>query len=437
MLATDHIAASWNFIYDGDGKRVRQEYFEGVFGADIAVKVTSYYMGGAYELDQSGVVDANGTILVSNTTTLKYYSFAGQPVAMTSCEGGTCAALTYLLTDQLGSVVAVTNASGALLSQQRYLPFGQVRTGAGTLTQTDIGFTGQRNLDAQGNSFSLGLMDYHARFYDARIMEFQQPDTIIPNEYDPQTSNRYAYVLNNPINFSDPSGQNACAAFVNGMCVHEVSDADQQLINANGATITSPSSSVVVISPRSSTEPTPTVTHNTEHTVIPPTATPFVLPPYNPFATIIPTQRFCLAPTPTTVPGYNNCVAPEQQINQSPVVLIPINTLLGWSHSSGCCETIADEVVIGQGFYISAGEGTSSMEGNDDLGTYYIGLVGNIYQPNDYTGPGNNAGFTVMSISVGVFGGQTENSPVGFIIGLTPGVVWSTWGFNTYTTIIK
>ena len=34
---------------------------------------------------------------------------------------------------------------------------------AGTVTQTDLGYTGQRNLDAQQNAYSLGLMDYNAR----------------------------------------------------------------------------------------------------------------------------------------------------------------------------------------------------------------------------------------------------------------------------------
>jgi hypothetical protein len=37
-------------------------------------------------------------------------------------------------------------------------------------------------------------------------MQFMQPDTIIPEPFNPQSWNRYSYVLNNPINFSDPSG---------------------------------------------------------------------------------------------------------------------------------------------------------------------------------------------------------------------------------------
>ena len=81
--------------------------------------------------------------------------------------------LDYMLTDHLGSVVAVTNSSGTLISQQRYLPFGQVRTDTNPpfIAQTDLGYTGQRNLDAQGNA-SLGLMDYHARMYDAALGRF-------------------------------------------------------------------------------------------------------------------------------------------------------------------------------------------------------------------------------------------------------------------------
>ena len=72
--------------------------------------------------------------------------------------------LQYFLTDHLGSTVAVTNASGTLTSQQRYLPFGGVRSNPtiGSITQTDLTYTGQRALDPGMG----GLMDYHARFYD-------------------------------------------------------------------------------------------------------------------------------------------------------------------------------------------------------------------------------------------------------------------------------
>ena len=112
--------------------------------------------------------------------------------------------LQYFLTDHLGSTVAVTNASGTLTSQQRYLPFGGVRTNVTSpnpqLPITDLGYTGQRALDPGMG----GLMDYHARFYSPTLGRFIQPDTITPGG--PQGLNRYSYVSNRPVNFNDPTG---------------------------------------------------------------------------------------------------------------------------------------------------------------------------------------------------------------------------------------
>jgi RHS repeat-associated protein len=106
----------------------------------------------------------------------------------------------------LGSVVAMTDENGALLNEQRYLPFGQVRPDVGSVTQTDFGYTGQRDLDAQNNAFSLGLMDYDARFYDVSLSRFTQPDTVVPGAGNPQAFNHYSYTMNSPVNFIDPSG---------------------------------------------------------------------------------------------------------------------------------------------------------------------------------------------------------------------------------------
>jgi hypothetical protein len=49
-------------------------------------------------------------------------------------------------------------------------------------------------------------MDCKARFYDSRIMQFQTPDTLTPEPYNPRYLNRYSYTLNNPIRYNDPSG---------------------------------------------------------------------------------------------------------------------------------------------------------------------------------------------------------------------------------------
>ncbi len=133
-------------------------------------------MGGLYEMSGSQVK--------------KYYTIAGMTIAMNDGTG-----LKYLLTDQLGSVVAITNSTGTLISQQRYLPFGQVRTDVGSITQTDFAFTGQRN-----NSY-INLDDYNSRWYSADLGRFISPDDIVPDLNNPQSLNPYSYVQNRPIDF--------------------------------------------------------------------------------------------------------------------------------------------------------------------------------------------------------------------------------------------
>ncbi len=100
-------------------------------------------------------------------------------------------------------MVSITDNNGSVISQQRYLPFGQVRANIGIIPQTDFGYTGQRNLDS-----GIGLMDYRARFYSSSLGRFIQPDTITPDMT--QGLNRYSYVNNNPVNFNDPSGHARC-----------------------------------------------------------------------------------------------------------------------------------------------------------------------------------------------------------------------------------
>jgi hypothetical protein len=50
------------------------------------------------------------------------------------------------------------------------------------------------------------LLYYGARYYDSALGRFIQADTIVPQAGNPQSLNRYAYVLNNPVRYTDPSG---------------------------------------------------------------------------------------------------------------------------------------------------------------------------------------------------------------------------------------
>ncbi|MBL8089902.1 MAG: RHS repeat-associated core domain-containing protein [Anaerolineales bacterium] len=96
----------------------------------------------------------------------------------------------------------------------KYLPFGGTRQLPNQPTSglTDYGYTGQRNLDED-----IGLMDYKARFYSPVLNRFIQPDSIVPNPYNPQMFNRFSYVGNNPINFNDPTGHCGSSFTLTGM----------------------------------------------------------------------------------------------------------------------------------------------------------------------------------------------------------------------------
>ena len=67
-------------------------------------------------------------------------------------------------------------------------------------TPTDFGFTSQRN------EADFGLMDYNARYYSPVLGRFVSPDTIVPEPTNPQDWNRYVYVRNNPLVYTDPTG---------------------------------------------------------------------------------------------------------------------------------------------------------------------------------------------------------------------------------------
>jgi RHS repeat-associated protein len=160
------------FVYDGDGNRVLR----------IGPEGTTVYIGDYYE--QTG------------STVRKYYYAAGQRMAMR--VGG---ALYFLHSDHLGSATLTTDGGGNWVGAIRYRPYGERRPGYPVgATVTDRFYTGQRW------EASLGLYDYRARFYDPALGRFLQPDPLVPEPGNPQALNQYAYVYNNPLRYTDPSG---------------------------------------------------------------------------------------------------------------------------------------------------------------------------------------------------------------------------------------
>jgi RHS repeat-associated protein len=103
----------------------------------------------------------------------------------------------YLHTDRLGSAETISTSSGETFDQ-RFDPFGAPEAGDTAITRA--GFTGH------AHDRDLGLIDMKGRVYDPLASRFTTADPIMQAPHWSQGMNRYAYVFNDPINATDPSG---------------------------------------------------------------------------------------------------------------------------------------------------------------------------------------------------------------------------------------
>ncbi len=119
------------------------------------------------------------------------YVYGNGLVASIDKEG-----LKYHHNDYLGSPTVITDSSGNKISEQKYDVFGaNLKPEISTLE-----FTGKEKDD------DTGLHYFGARYYDSNIGRFTSADTIKGKITNPQSLNLYAYTLNNPLKYVDPSG---------------------------------------------------------------------------------------------------------------------------------------------------------------------------------------------------------------------------------------
>ncbi len=168
---------SMTALYDGHSRRVKQ----------VAGGVTRYSVydagGGLIEIDEVGGAK------------MDYIRASGMTLARIA--GST---VTWLHHDHLGSAVAGTNASGAVVWRESEQPFGEDWTTAAA-NDNQAGYTGHVE-DA-----ATGLVYMQARYYDPVIGRFLAIDPVGFSPERPDMFNRYAYAANDPVNLLDPDGR--------------------------------------------------------------------------------------------------------------------------------------------------------------------------------------------------------------------------------------
>ncbi|MCK9451228.1 MAG: RHS repeat-associated core domain-containing protein [Bacteroidales bacterium] len=113
----------------------------------------------------------------------------------------------YVLKDHQGSLMGLADVDGRLVESYSYDAFGRRRNADNwsynnitTSTITDRGYTFHEHLD------EFGLINMNGRVYDPLIGHVLSPDPFIQQPEYSQSYNRYGYVFNNPLRYTDPSG---------------------------------------------------------------------------------------------------------------------------------------------------------------------------------------------------------------------------------------
>ncbi len=184
-----------SYQYDGEGKRVRKFVAENTrFVYGIGGQQVAEFDGSSGNLKKEYVYGGGSLITI-------------EPTSINS--NGT----QYSTGDHLGSPRVITNSSAGVVSRYDYMPFGEelfAGTGGRTTSMgfSDSGDNNRKKFTGYERDNETGLDFAQARYYSNTQGRFTSADPLMAsaNPHRPQTWNRYSYVLNNPLRFTDPSG---------------------------------------------------------------------------------------------------------------------------------------------------------------------------------------------------------------------------------------
>ena len=145
-------------------------------------------------LDSMDIVTANGKDMVYRYLdggVLLVKEFTADPSAIR---------LYHISCNRLGSVEKVTGGDGEPVFEAGYDEWGRQ-----SVSTNKIGFirgyTGHEMLP------EFGLINMNGRMYDPLLARFLSPDDYVQMPMSPQGFNRYSYCMNNPMRYTDPSGE--------------------------------------------------------------------------------------------------------------------------------------------------------------------------------------------------------------------------------------
>lgn len=207
--SNNRLKASQGYIYDAAGNLI-QDAQNRTFTYDAENKQIKVQASDSTQI-ASYSYDAQGRRIKKITPTLSelfVYDISGKLIAEYSNTPPPTPKTQYLSYDHLGSPRIITDSLGNTLSLRDFLPFGEDltigRTEAQGYTQTNINqkFTGKE----RDNETDLDY--FHARYLNTTHGRFTSADPLLSSGTlsDPQTWNRYSYVINNPLKFIDPYG---------------------------------------------------------------------------------------------------------------------------------------------------------------------------------------------------------------------------------------
>ncbi len=190
---TDQEDTLFIFIYNNYGQRIKK--------TDLVNDITTFYISPHYEITTTPdsvfytkYVVSPGNIIASVT-----YAASTGISSGNSYPGVPVSGVLYLHQDFVNSTKITTTSSGNISTQVYYKPYGEI-----------FELKGPDNYRYQFGSKELdesGLYYFNSRYYDPVTTRFISADDQLGGKMlQTDVYNRYAYVINNPILYYDPSG---------------------------------------------------------------------------------------------------------------------------------------------------------------------------------------------------------------------------------------